>query len=118
MKNESKKISRLIDELVTYFMYVFDCPRYTVHYERADTAFLLEFNFEEIDIEADALEDLRSKLVVRRHPELEDYYWQLTGETQDSNELVLVSMMSDSINVDYEDRTLRLRLRRNRVRKA
>jgi len=114
MKNEVKKVSKLIDEITTYFMYVFDCPRFDVHVERTDTAYLVDLTFYEVSIEDAVLDDLRSKLVVRRHPELEEYYWQLTGETQDSNELVLVSMMSDAIGLEYENGVARLRLRRDR----
>jgi hypothetical protein len=112
MKHEIKKISKIIDEITTCFMHHFRATRFELVMNRSDSAFELTFVFKGIEITPDALKKLRAQLIANRNPELENYYWQLTGELEDSNELALVCMMTDHIEIDYKDGNLFLKLRR------
>lgn len=112
MKHEIKKLSKMIDEAVTYFMRNYDCFDIDVSVRRDDGAFILRFTMENIDISHQEIDALRKRLMSKRRPEVEDYYWQLTGQTEDSNQLRLVAMMCDEVDVSYQNRSLLLRLRR------
>ncbi len=114
MEHEIKKVAKMIDEIVTYFLYTLECPRFDLNYTRGEDAFRLDFSFHGLDTAAETIEEIRENLSRPRQPELEDYYWQLAGETQDDHELALVSMMTDDVQLDYSGDTLRLRVQRNR----
>lgn len=112
MKYELKKFTKIIDEMMTFCMRGYDARHVVVEVERDDTGYHARFRMRDLDVSPDALEKLRKKLTIRRKPELEDYYWQLTGEMESSSELELVAMMCDESSVDYRDRTLTIRISR------
>ncbi len=74
----------------------------------------MSFLFHDVEISVDELEAMKKKLKVKRNAELENYYWQLTGEIENSSELALVAMMSDSITVERRDDALEISI----IRKA
>ncbi len=113
MKQEIKKIARIIDEIVTHFLYSLESSRFELTYSEEEDAFVLAFAFHGVQLTPDAIARLRKQLKGDRQPELEDYYWQLMGETEEDNELALVSMMVDEAELEYEGETIRLRLQRN-----
>ena len=114
MKHEIKKITKIIDEILTYFMYAHNVRNIQVqiheHTEGSDISFLIS----DITISDEDLETLESNLGINRNPELEDYYWQLAGEMEDSSELSLVAMMTDLIELTYTSGEMKLVLRRRR----
>lgn len=113
MKHEIKKISKIVDEIITYFVYELECSTLELRYEGSETACILDFSFHGIELSRDAFNQLRRALRGDRQPELEDYYWQLMGNTEESGALALVSMMVDNAELKYEGDTIRLSLRRN-----
>ncbi len=81
MKHEIKKIARIVDEIVTHFLYSLESPRFELTYSEEEDVFVLAFTFHGVQLTPDAIARLRKKLRGDRQPELEDYYWQLMGET-------------------------------------
>ncbi len=109
MKHETKKISKIVDEILTYFLFHFNAKA-EITITPEPKRYRMLFRFTDVPITDEAYAALDARLVVKRQPELEDYYWQLTGEIEDSNELMLVAMMCDSIEMrrDGNDITLSL----------
>lgn len=114
--HEMKKISRIIDELLTHFLLRYQ-GRAEIVVEETDTEHMVVFAMADIDIEAEDYVKLVNDMNVGRNPELENYYWPLAGESDSDSELTLVAMMSDSIDVTYEDNRLELRLMRKKSAK-
>ncbi len=112
--HEIKKISRIIDELLTHFLRD-DNGRAEIVVEETAAAHVVVFTVPSIEIEAEDYVNLVNDVSVARNPELEHYYWPLAGESDSESELSLVAMMSDSIDVTYEDNRLELRLTRNKA---
>ncbi len=112
MKNEVKKISKIVDELLTYFLHHYNCNAH-VSVLPGSTGFTMTMKFSGVSMTTTEFEKLKARLVVRRQPELEDYYWQLAGEVEGSNEMGLVGMMCDSIEVERSDDSILLTLIRN-----
>ena len=98
MKHETKKISKIVDEILTYFLFHFNAAA-EITITPEPNRYRMQFHFSNVTISEEDYAALDSRLVVKRQPELEDYYWQLTGEIEDSNELMLVAMMCDSIEM-------------------
>ncbi len=114
MKHEIKKITKIVDEILTYFMYAHDARNAQVQVHEHADGFDVSFLISDITISAEDLEALEGNLGINRNPELEDYYWQLAGEMEDSSELSLVAMMTDLIELTYESGDMKLVLRRRR----
>ncbi len=101
MSHEAKKVSKLVDELLTYFLQHFNAAA-QITVEPSPDAYRLHLRFTGAGRDEAVTNELRKRLQVQRQPELEDYYWQLAGEQDDSNELMLVGMMCDRIEVRRE----------------
>ena len=112
MKHELKKVLKIADEVMTVCMYKFDPDKALFTTEKCETGYELCFRFESVSVSDEALKDLRDKLSAERNPELEDYYWQLAGEVENSNELYLVALMSDLSEVCYDGKVLAIHLSR------
>lgn len=98
MKHEAKKIAKIVDEMLTYFLFNYNATS-EIRIEPTPGEYRITFTCTGVDMSDEEFVALSERLVVKRQPELEDYYWQLTGETDDSNEMSLVGMMCDSIEV-------------------
>lgn len=112
MKHEIKKLSKMIDEAVTYLMRTYEWFDIDISIRHSGDGFTLRFVLNNVDVSQEQLETLRGRFVSKRRPEVEDYYWQLTGQGDDSNQLRLVAMMCDEVTVTYENHALVLVLRR------
>ena len=107
MKHESKKIAKIVDEMLTYFLFNYNA-RSEIRVEPAVGEYRITFTCTGVDMSDEEFAALSNRLVVDRQPELEDYYWQLTGELDDSSEMSLVGMMCDSIDVTRDGSTVTL----------
>ncbi|MEF9959417.1 MAG: hypothetical protein RR448_03030 [Niameybacter sp.] len=113
MRHEVKKISKMVDELTTFFL---------EHQARSlDIKVDNLVDREVITVEAIALDDLKlcvkklqSFLSYPRECEMEEYYWELAGETESSEELGLVGTMIDEANIGYDDEKIQLELIRRK----
>ena len=112
MKHELKKVLKIADEVMTVCMYKFDPAKAYFSTEKHESGYELFFRFESDKVSDKDLDDLRDKLSAERNPELEDYYWQLAGEVENSNELYLVALMSDLSEVCYDGNVLAIHLSR------
>lgn len=110
MKYELKKFVKVVDELLTYCMLTFDSSKVNVAIEHDTDAFRACFTLQDGNIAPERIRALREKFSAERSHELEDYYWQLAGELEDSNELDLVAKMCDKAEIDYTGGVLTLRL--------
>lgn len=115
MKYDLKKFIKVIDELLTHCMHTFDTRRVDVAIEHDDEAFRAEFRLHGGDVAEAALDAMRQKFEIPRNPELEDYYWQLTGELENSSELDLVAMMCDETRIQFADEVLTIQIVRKHI---
>lgn len=94
MRHEMKKIGRIVDELITLFLD--DNPNEIdlkiITNEKETIITLKDY---QTDYKIDEIQRLEAMLNQQRQHEIEEYYWQLAGETDEGDELVLVSAMID-----------------------
>lgn len=109
MRHEIKKISRIVDELTTLFL--------RKDTKEIDIKIRLEADRTVINIVDygthydDAFIDKFCKTLNRqRQAEIEEYYWQLAGEIDQGDELLLISAMIDSARVEKKDGNLCIEL--------
>lgn len=111
MINEIKKVAKIVDEVLTFFMFNYNSEA-AIDVRCKDNVFYLKFRFSPLDIGKKELEQLEQKFTASRQPELESYYWQLAGETEADNEISLVAMICDTGKIQLEDKTLKIELTR------
>lgn len=108
MRQEDAKIMKVIDELGTFFLHSLQATALDISLQREDRLFKVSMKIDGVHIDQERYLTLRKKLSHPRSPELEDYYWQLTGEKEDASELRLVAMMCDTIIMNYQEPVITL----------
>ena len=113
MKNNKKKITRIVDEIST-FMFTMGSTHINSDILETDHQFIITIksNFSQ-EKKAD-LDRLIKFLNFEKSEEMEAYYWGLTGQSQSDIELTMVGMMIDSFYIDVKEGELILTLYRNK----
>lgn len=109
MRHENKKIARIVDELMTFFL----CKDtnevdFKIKKEIDRTIIkVVDYNTHFGDEFVDRFEEVLS---VQRQCEVEEYYWQLAGENDCDEEFLLVGAMVDEAIVRKQDGNLYIEL--------
>lgn len=111
MTYEVKKIAKIVDEVLTFFMYNYEAEALIDIKCRDKTAYM-NFKFTPVTIDETEFEKLLKRFSSKRQSELENYYWQLAGETEEDNEISLVAMMCDTCEMRRQGDTLEISLTR------
>jgi len=105
MRHEMKKIGRIIDELTTLFLNE-DTNEIDLKILTNKAETIITLKDYQTRYKPDEIKRLESLLNQQRQREIEEYYWQLAGETDEGDELVLVSAMIDEAKLELEDGNL------------
>lgn len=113
MRHEASKVSRIIDELNSYYLNK-GARKINISIEELDDQYKIFFEVCCITCSEEELDELRELLNESRQPEVEAYYWTLTSEPSDveNSELSLIGMMVDKAEIAYEGSKLVLKLYR------
>ena len=111
MKFKVEKNLKIITELMS-FCYHFSAKDITVNIKTIDNTsnIILDAVIEKFP--KDDYDNLVQTLSIPRQHEVEQYYWQLSGESEFDCELSLIGMMVDSANISYENNKLHIELQR------
>ncbi|MGM0413944.1 MAG: hypothetical protein ACQEQP_02035 [Bacillota bacterium] len=110
---ETKKAVKIISELMTYF---FDQGAENIDIKFHSDDIGEEKEYEIIieglikNISGQDLKKLREELNTSREAQVEEYYWELAGEGNNSREMSLVGMLVDNSVVEYKDNYLKITL--------
>ncbi|MDK2917838.1 MAG: hypothetical protein PWQ37_571 [Candidatus Petromonas sp.] len=109
MKHIKKRIAKIVDELVTYFfsMGATDIS-INVKEEKGFFKIILATNYLKKDEEK--INKLIKYLKCAKQEEMEEYYWELTGDSDVDEELILVGMMTDEAELDIEEDKIEVKL--------
>lgn len=109
MRHETKKISRIVDELTTLFLKN-DTDEVHFKIKRETHQTTIEIIGYRTHLDDEYINQLRQTLNIQRQWEIEEYYWQLTGETDYDEELTLVGAMIDEAVVEKREGNLYMNL--------
>jgi len=115
MKHEIKKISKIVDELMT-FCFQHECHDMTISVTDKPDYFKIKMIVDNIDVADERVVHLEELLNGGRQLEMEEYCWELAGESDQDTELCLVGMMIDKAEVQYEGNSLSIKLYRYKVK--
>ena len=114
MKHTKKRVSKIVDELLTYLMSIGasnvnlnikdEKNRYRIS---AESNYIQENNEQKI-------KKLIKCIKCPKQEEMEEYYWELAGECDVDTELTLIGMMVDNIEMDIDDDHINIVLYKNK----
>lgn len=107
-----EKNLKIINEIVTYFKRLGNTNIH-IDFNSTATSSLFCISGDIKGISDDKLIELDKLLNTPRQQEVEEYYWQLNGQSSIDCELTLVGMMIDSGTINYNNGILTIKLTRN-----
>lgn len=111
MRHEVKKISRIVDELVTFFLKR-DSKDLEIGIRRLEDRTVMRLVVRDCELEPGLADQLSEVLNIQRQYEVEEYYWQLAGENDCESEISLVGTMVDFAVVETDNGNLIMELTR------
>lgn len=111
MRHEIKKICRIVDELTTLFLKE-DTDEVDFKIIRKPDRAVIKIIDYNSKLDDAFLEHFSKMLNSQRQSEIEEYYWQLAGETDDDDELTLISNMVDEATFEKRDGDLYVEITR------
>ena len=114
MKSQRKRISRIVDELISY-LFSMGATDISVNIQEREEDFkvLIKGNCKEV--ESKKFDKLKKALETPKQEEVEEYYWELAGNADGGTELSLVGMMIDKAELDWNAGQLDITLYRSKV---
>lgn len=107
-----KKITKIIDEITTFFMSNGN-EDLDISIKHNKTGFTIKFVVKGVNLSSSEINDIKESLDIQRQEDVEEYYWQLNGASESEMEFDLIGMMIDSHSIKQEDGNLILELIRN-----
>jgi len=111
MKNEQKKITLIVNELLTLLLH-HGASDINIQITKKDHYISVNFIQKDCDFDTDLVDKLKFELKAQRQNEVEGYYWQLVGKASRGDELHLVGAMIDESTITLEDNVLTIYLKR------
>lgn len=111
MNHEIKKISKIIDELATFCL-LHGAKLMNMSIENNEDYFKITLDIDNIDSTNKRVKRLEELLNCPRQSEMEEFYWELTGESDHDSELSMVGMMVDKAKLEYVGNSLKMILYR------
>jgi hypothetical protein len=102
MKHANQRNIKLIDELMS-FCYSHGASKIDISINTVDGVATIILAAEIHNLDPEVIESMTRLLNAPRSHEMEEYFWELTGDDDSDSELTLVGMMTDEAHVDYKD---------------
>ncbi|OPJ56800.1 hypothetical protein [Alkalithermobacter paradoxus] len=111
MKHFKKRITKIVDELLTYMFYL-GATDISVNVKEEEKFFKISLNCNYNITKKPKIDRLVNALKCSKQEEMEEYYWELAGECDVDNELPLIGMMIDEAEIDFDDNSIEVILYR------
>ena len=109
MKHINQRNMKIVDEIMMF------CLNHGGHNidlnlkrEEKKTTILIKAHIN--NLPKNIFNEIKSSLSTPRRPEMEEYYWNLNGDDDTDCELALVGMMTDDVNIEYNNNELKIEL--------
>lgn len=112
MKFKLEKNLKILNELISYF-HKHGADNLHIDIENTEDTFYCIICGSVPNLKERQLEKLDKILNCPRQHEVEQYYWNLNGESELDGELTLVGMMIDKVEISYENSVLELKVWRS-----
>ena len=100
LKHTNQRNIKIVTELLSYF-YNLSSDNVHIDINKEGKKIIIFIKAQLSFISNENLEFLKKSLNVQRCHEMEEYYWNLTGDNDSATELTLVGMMIDEFHINY-----------------
>ncbi len=107
MKLRYEKNIRLLTDLLGY-CHMIGASEFFTHIALEDARSTIEVRCLIANLPQTRIDELNRHLNVPRQHEVEQYYWNISGEEQIDSELSLAGMMTDQADITYDGHELRI----------
>ena len=113
MKHEKMRLVKMLDEIL-FFSLMHDSTEVDINIKIDKEKYIIEFEDNSKGISKKTIEKMIELTNVEKQPEMEEYYWELTGQQEYDSEFTLVGLMSDKVDINYDpEKGMSLTLYRN-----
>jgi len=109
MKNEMKKISKIVEELMDFYLLA-GASNLDISLSHKDTGIEITAHSNSVNCTNQEVENLIKLLSLKRQREIEEYSWQLAGSDDTNDELGLIGMMIDEAHINFSSPILTVKL--------
>lgn len=109
MKHINKRVCKIVDELINYMLSI-GAANININIQDKADCFKISIKSDYSDEKYKNIEKLIRALKSPKAEEVEEYFWELTGESDIGTELYLVGMMVDKSEINIVNNTLELNL--------
>ncbi len=113
MKHVRQRNARIAEELIL-FVYKYGAKDINLNIKDNNNETTISITATNIEITHETLETITRLLNIPRCTEMEEYYWNLAGETETDTEISLVGVMSDKVKIDSSSKTLKIEVTRKK----
>ena len=111
MKHLRKRVTKIVDDLMAY-LFSMGANDITINFKEEEKQFKIYVKSNYNQNEQEKIKDLIKYLKMEKQEEMEEYYWELTGDSIFDPELSLIGMMTDKKEINVEDDFLEIVLYR------
>ena len=101
MKHEKMKLVKILDEILC-FSFMHDATEMNINIKMDEEKYIIQFEDNSKGVSKERIESIKEVINVEKQPEMEEYYWELTGQQEYDSEFTLVGLMSDKVNIEYD----------------
>ncbi|WP_186429828.1 hypothetical protein [Clostridium sp. BSD9I1] len=109
MKNELKKISKIVQELMDFCL-LNGALNLNISLSNTENFFEIIAHSYNVTSSNQEISNLKQILNLKRQREIEEYYWQLAGSDEGTDQLSLIGMMIDEAEVEFSPPNLTIKL--------
>lgn len=102
MKHEKLRVSKIIDEVMNY-LFSMGATDIHIDYKEEEKQHVIHIQSNCVDECSTKINKLLKYLKWERQDEMEEFYWELAGDSDVDSELTLVGMMTDKKEVKIEN---------------
>lgn len=109
MKHDKKRIAKIVDELITYF-FSMGATDIDINLKEEKECYKISLKCNYSCKDQGKIDKLIKYLKCAKQEEMEEYFWELTGDCDVDTELTLVGMMTDEAKVSCSDNKIEVSL--------
>lgn len=113
MKHTKKRITKIVDEMITY-LFKIGATDINIDLQENVDYYKMSFKSNYTSKDKTKLDKLKKCLKCNKREEVEEYYWELTGQCDVDCQLTLVGMMVDKADINIGEDTIEVILYRNK----
>ncbi len=113
MIHYKQRIARMAEELISDFL-KYDCRDMNLRILEERERYVITISGSCQDMRREKANRIKKLLNQPRNPQMEEYYWSLSGDSDVESEFALLGIMSDHAELDYDEKSMFLSIKLTR----